>query len=311
MYIIKDSFDFTVNHNTVITLGKFDGVHRGHQALIDRVLKYAGEHQRMGKTPKTVVFAFMMNHNMLLTVKERRELLKNEGVDILVECPFVPLIITMEAEDFVRKILVEEMQACHLVVGNDYRFGYGRHGDVELLERLGRKFGYTVEVVDKVKDGDTRVSSSRIREALRTGDMENVNRLLGYRFFVEGSVIHGRRIGRTIGFPTTNLIPDGSKLLPPNGVYFSRCRIGGKTYDGVTNIGTKPTVDGHFLGVETYLYDCEEDADLYGRKQRIELLHFSRPEQKFSSVSELREQITKDRESGRRYFEEKIVEGRS
>ena len=202
MYIIKDTFDFTVNHDTVITLGKFDGVHRGHQALIDRVLQYAGDHHSMGKTPKTVVFAFMMNHNMLLTVKERRELLKNKGVDILVECPFVPLIITMEAEDFVRKILVEEMQARHLVVGNDYRFGYGRQGDVEMLERLGQKFGFTVEVVDKVKDGDTRVSSSRIREALRIGDMETVNRLLGYRFFVEGSVIHGRRIGRTIGFPT-------------------------------------------------------------------------------------------------------------
>ena len=105
MYILKDTFDFTVNHDTVITLGKFDGVHRGHQALIDRVLQYAGDHHSMGKTPKTVVFAFMMNHNMLLNVKERRELLKNKGIDILVECPFVPLIITMEAEDFVRKIL--------------------------------------------------------------------------------------------------------------------------------------------------------------------------------------------------------------
>ena len=305
MYIIKDSFDFTVEHSTVITLGKFDGVHRGHQALIDRVKAYAASHKCMGKMPKTVVFTFMMSNTMLLTVDERRDLLRSEGIDILVECPFVPIIITMEAEDFVRKVLVEQMQACHLVVGDDYRFGYGRRGDVDMLKRMGEKYGFTVEVVDKVKDGDSRVSSSRIREALGTGDMETVNRLLGYSYFVEGSVIHGRRIGRTIGFPTTNLIPEGTKRLPPNGVYFVRTQIGGKSYNGVTNIGTKPTVDGHFLGVETYLYDCEEDADLYGKKQRVELLHFSRPERKFGSVEELRSQIMQDREAGLIYFSSK------
>ena len=247
MYIIKDSFDFTVEHSTVITLGKFDGVHRGHQALIERVKSYAASHKSLGRSPKTVVFTFMINQYTLLTVEERREIIGNMGIDILVECPFVPMIITMEAEDFVRKILVEQMQVCHLVVGEDFRFGYGRRGDVAMLRELGRRYDFTVEVVEKVTDEEGRISSSRVRESLREGDMETVNRLLGYSFFVEGSVIHGRRIGRAIGFPTTNLIPDGSKLLPPNGVYFVRTRIGGKAYNGVTNIGTKPTVDGHFL----------------------------------------------------------------
>ena len=110
------------------------------------------------------------------------------------------------------------------------------------------------------------------------------------------------RKSRAIGFPTTNLIPDGSKLLPPNGVYFVRTRIGGKDYNGVTNIGTKPTVDGHFLGVETYLYDCEDGTDLYGKKQRVELLHFSRPEKKFSNIDDLKAQIAMDRENGAAYF---------
>ena len=302
MYIIKDSFDFTVNHGTVITLGKFDGVHRGHQALIGRVKAYAASHKSLGRSPKTVVFTFMMNHYTLLTVEERREIIGNMGIDILVECPFVPMIITMEAEDFVRKILVEQMQVCHLVVGEDFRFGYGRRGDVAMLRELGRRYDFTVEVVDKVTDEEGRISSSRVRESLREGDMETVNRLLGYSFFVEGSVIHGRRIGRAIGFPTTNLIPDGSKLLPPNGVYFVRTRIGGKAYNGVTNIGTKPTVDGHFLGVETYLYDCEDGTDLYGKKQRVELLHFSRPEKKFSNIDDLKAQIAMDRENGAVYF---------
>ena len=302
MYIIKDSFDFTVDHGTVITLGKFDGVHRGHQALIGRVKAYAASHKRLGRSPKTVVFTFMINQYTLLTVEERREIIGNMGIDILVECPFVPMIITMEAEDFVRKILVEQMQVCHLVVGEDFRFGYGRRGDVAMLRELGRRYDFTVEVVEKVTDEEGRISSSRVRESLREGDMETVNRLLGYSFFVEGSVIHGRRIGRAIGFPTTNLIPDGSKLLPPNGVYFVRTRIGGKDYNGVTNIGTKPTVDGHFLGVETYLYDCEDGTDLYGKKQRVELLHFSRPEKKFSNIDDLKAQIAMDRENGAAYF---------
>lgn len=302
MYIIKDSFDFTVEHSTVITLGKFDGVHRGHQALIERVKSYAASHKSLGRSPKTVVFTFMINQYTLLTVEERREIIGNMGIDILVECPFVPMIITMEAEDFVRKILVEQMQVCHLVVGEDFRFGYGRRGDVAMLRELGRRYDFTVEVVEKVTDEEGRISSSRVRESLREGDMETVNRLLGYSFFVEGSVIHGRRIGRAIGFPTTNLIPDGSKLLPPNGVYFVRTRIGGKAYNGVTNIGTKPTVDGHFLGVETYLYDCEDGTDLYGKKQRVELLHFSRPEKKFSNIDDLKAQIAMDRENGAAYF---------
>ena len=302
MYIIKDSFDFTVDHGTVITLGKFDGVHRGHQALIERVKSYAASHKSLGRSPKTVVFTFMINQYTLLTVEERREIIGNMGIDILVECPFVPMIITMEAEDFVRKILVEQMQVCHLVVGEDFRFGYGRRGDVAMLRELGRRYDFTVDVVEKVTDEEGRISSSRVRESLREGDMETVNRLLGYSFFVEGSVIHGRRIGRAIGFPTTNLIPDGSKLLPPNGVYFVRTRIGGKDYNGVTNIGTKPTVDGHFLGVETYLYDCDDGTDLYGKKQRVELLHFSRPEKKFSNIDDLKAQIAMDRENGAAYF---------
>ncbi|MDO4804757.1 MAG: bifunctional riboflavin kinase/FAD synthetase [Lachnospiraceae bacterium] len=303
MEIIKDTFDFSVEGRTVITLGKFDGVHRGHQALICRARDYAASGQMNGQALYTVLFSFMIGNFMLLTVPERRELVERMGVDILVECPFVPQIITMEAEAFVKDVLVGQMHARHLVVGDDYRFGYGRRGDVSLLRKMGEEYGFSVETVPKVKDGDSRVSSSRIREALDRGDMETVNRLLGYDYFVEGPVIHGRRIGRRIGFPTTNLIPDGSKRLPPNGVYFVRTEIGDRVYNGVTNIGTKPTVDGHFLGVETYLYDCEEGADLYGQKQKVELLHFSRPEMKFSTVEELREQISVDRKAGLHFFE--------
>jgi riboflavin kinase/FMN adenylyltransferase len=130
--------------------------------------------------------------------------------------------------------------------------------------------------------------------------METVNRLLGYTYFINGKIIHGRRIGRTIGFPTTNVIPDQGKLLPPNGVYAVRSQIDGRFYNGITNIGTKPTVEGKFVGVETFLYDCEED--FYGEVQKVELLHFLRPEQKFPTLADLKVQIGKDRVEGENYF---------
>ena len=145
----------------------------------------------------------------------------------------------------------------------------------------------------------SKISSTRIREALQQGKMEEVQDMLGFPFFVTGEIIHGRQLGRTIGVPTTNLIPGRGKLLPPNGVYCSRSFAGGEQFRGITNIGTKPTVEGGFVGVETYLFDCSED--LYGASQKVELLHFVRPEQKFRDLKELKERIRLDEEEGRTF----------
>ncbi|MCR5294975.1 MAG: bifunctional riboflavin kinase/FAD synthetase [Lachnospiraceae bacterium] len=300
MEIIKDTTVFRFDTPSYVTLGKFDGFHRGHQSLIREVLRLSARSRKDGAAARSVVFSFLVSPVTLLTKEERRELLCACGIDCLIECPFVPAIITMEPETFVRQILVEGLKVKGIVVGADYRFGYGRRGSTELLIKMGKELGFTVTVLGKVQDSGEDISSTRIRAALNEGDMETVNRLLGYTFFINGSIIHGRRVGRTIGFPTTNLIPGMGKYLPPNGVYAVKSVIDGEEYAGITNIGTKPTVDGHFIGVETYLFNC--DKDLYGEQQKVKLLHFIRKEKKFSSVEALKAQILKDQETGRRYF---------
>ena len=300
MLIIKDTIDISYDYPTVVTLGKFNGVHRGHMELVDRVLSYEKENRVEGMNPVSCVCCFQVSPVGLLTTEERRDILRKKGVQLLIEVPFVPELITMEPEQFVSRILVEGLQARHVVVGEDYRFGYQRRGDVGLLRKLGEEFGFTVEAVSKVQDDGQDISSSRIREALTKGDVETAGRLLGYPYFVTGKVIHGRRLGRALGFPTTNVIPDPGKILPPCGVYTVRSEVNGRVYNGITNIGTKPTVDGHFIGVETFLYKCNED--LYGETQKVELLHYQRPEMKFPTIEELKERIEKDRKAGEIFF---------
>lgn len=295
MRYIKGTLDFQEKQNSVITLGKFDGIHRGHRALIDRVLAYGD-----ASVTKTV-FTFDIAPVMLLSKKERRKMLKSLGIDLLIECPFIAEVITMEPETFVKRLLVEQLHAIHIVVGADYRFGYRRAGDAKLLQELGRKYGFTVEIVNKVVDGDRAISSTYIREELEKGNIEKVNELLGYEFYITGEIVHGRKVGRSIGIPTTNLIPPKGKLLPPNGVYATLTTAGEETYQGMTNIGCKPTVEGSFIGVETYLLDFE--GDLYGKKETVRLLHFVRPEKKFDSLDLLKKQIMEDEKQILDFFE--------
>ena len=298
MKIIKGTLNFKSKRNTVVTLGKFDGIHRGHKALIDRVLQYGD------KNVVRTVCAFETAPVSLLAKKERRQMLENMGVDLLVECPFTADLICMMPETFVKKILVKQLKAVHVVVGADYHFGYRRSGNVDTLIELGRKYGFTVEIVRKVLDIEDKVSSSTIRKELSVGNMERVNELLGYEYFITGEVIHGDKMGTAFGIPTTNLIPQPGKLLPPNGVYITRTTIGKKTYMGMTNIGCKPTVNGSFIGVETHLFDCS--GDLYGKKEKVRDLQYVRPEQKFANISELKVQIMKDKEQIESYIAKNI-----
>lgn len=293
MRYIKGTLNFQEEQNCVVTLGKFDGIHRGHRALIDRVLAYEE------KPATRTVFTFDIAPVMLLSKKERRKMLKELGIELIIECPFVAEIITMEPEEFVKKILVEQLKVVHIVVGTDYRFGYHRAGNAQLLQELGKTYGFTVEIVDKVMDGEREISSTYIREELSKGNIEKINELLGYDYFITGEIVHGRQVGRAIGIPTTNLIPPKGKLLPPNGVYVTRTTAGDRTYNGMTNIGCKPTVEGSFIGVETYLFNCEDD--LYGKKEVVRLQHFIRPEKKFDSLETLKEQIEQDEYKIREY----------
>lgn len=295
MQLIKGTTDIHTDGPSVVTLGKFDGIHRGHQELIRR----AYEISKGGYT--ATAFIFDISPTRLLTRHERRPILEKLGITCQVECPFVPEIITMAPEDFVRKVLVDGLHAKYLVVGPNFRFGYEREGTVDTLKTLGTKYGFRTEVVPAVTDGGEAISSTRIRECLGRGDMAKVNRMLGYPFFVTGQIVHGRMVGRTLGVPTTNIIPSRAKLLPPNGVYASETMVGDKVFPGMTDIGTKPTVDGQFTGVETYLFDCDED--LYGVNEEVRLLCFERPEVKFPSIEDLKKQLAEDEKISRAFFE--------
>lgn len=304
MRYIKDTLDFQLEGRSAVTLGKFDGLHRGHEKLIRRVLQLKKEGF------ETVVFTFDVSplvklgnriRRTILTNQERAQLLLQQGLDCLIECPFVPEVIQMKPEDFIREVLVMQLRAAWVIVGPDFRFGHDREGDVQLLAEMGKQYGFQVEVLEKETWEDRAISSTWIRESLREGNMEQVNELLGYPYFVQGPVVHGRQLGRTMGLPTINQIPEDGKLLPPFGVYASRTTVGGKSYFGISNVGVKPTVEVPFAGVETYLFAC--NRNLYGMDACVEFYHFVRPECKFDSVEELKEQIQRDARTGEAYFQ--------
>ena len=303
MRVVKDLQEYRPSGRTAVTIGKFDGIHRGHHELIQKAVRFAEEETAAGRETESLVLSFDMSPQMLLARKERRHILSEMGVDTLIECSFTPKIISMEAETFSREIIAEQLQAVRVIAGEDFRFGYLRRGTPELLREIGKEAGFTVDVTEDVFCDGEKISSSRIRKELLEGNMELVNRMMGYPFFVTGEIIHGRRIGRTIGVPTANLITPKTKLLPPNGVYYTKCEVGGLCRGGMTNIGTKPTVDGSFIGVETYLYDTS--GDLYGDLLKVELHHYARPERKFDSLEALKEQIMRDEAEGRAYWKER------
>ena len=305
----KNTLNFETEHRSVITLGKFDGLHRGHMLLVNRILDI-GKKEGL----ETVIFTFSVPPasrvanqpaHMLLTNEERRLQLEELGVDLLVECPFDDSVMRMEPERFIEEILVGKLHASCVVVGSDFRFGYHRRGDAAMLELLGPAMGFRTEVIPKAREDGREISSTWIKEELRKGHMDKVGHLLGYSYAVREEIVHGRALGRTIGVPTINQIPVREKMLPPYGVYVSETEVCGRTFYGMTNIGVKPTVHEKFTGVETYLFDC--GLDLYGETATVKLLHFQRKEQKFPSVEALRQQLKKDEAEAKQYLEESGV----
>ena len=296
MRLITGTTEFETTEATAISLGKFDGLHMGHQLLVNRILKKKEEGL------KALIFTFDFgNRPMLLLPEERRALLKKWGVDCLIECPLVESLAHMEAEDFVREILVKRLHVKYLAVGTDFHFGHKRKGSYQLLEAMQEECGFEVEVVEKACYDGEEISSTRIRRELEQGHMELVNQLLGYNFSVTGEVLHGRQIGRTLGLPTTTLLPGPGKLLPPNGVYATRTRIADEIFEGITNIGHKPTVGAEpRRGVETFLFDL--DRNLYGDDITVNFYGFERPERKFESLEALKARIEQDVIWGRDYF---------
>lgn len=282
---------------TAVTMGKFDGLHRGHQKLVDKIRSYATDEC------DSVLCAFDMHRDAIMTNRERREHLEGK-IDWLIDCPFTETLRNMEAEDFIRDILCAGLNAAHIVVGRDFVFGHNKRGSVEMLERYAPRYGYTVDVVEKERYGDMIISSTYIRDALAQGDVRLAEQLLGYPYELTGPVRHGKQLGRTLGFPTMNVEPEAQKILPRYGVYACRVKIDGEWYNGVGNAGVKPTVtDERRRLFEVYVYGYEGDA--YGKEVTVRFCEFERPEVKFGSVEELREQVMKDMQYGIDFFKDR------
>lgn len=280
-----------------VTLGKFDGLHRGHKKLIQRVL----EKKEQGLS--AAVFAFDQSNRMILSHEERRAKLETMGVDLFLECPLNEKLRHMPPEVFVKEILVDRLHVGFLAVGQDFRFGYERKGNAQLLQKMGGQYDFQVDVVSDEMDGKRKISSTYVREQLNEGKVEKVAELMGEWFSTTGEVLHGRGLGHRKLMPTTNLIPPKEKLMPPNGVYITKSRFGDQQFHGITNVGYKPTVGAEeFLGVETYLFQC--DQNLYGQKSVVSFLKFLRPERRFDSLEKLKAQLMADIEKAQNYFEE-------
>lgn len=277
---------------SAVTIGKFDGIHIGHRKLLDRI----SECRKDGLIP--VAVALVMDGRHIYTSHEIRPLFEENGVEVLVEYGFDYRMRNMSPEQFVKEILAERLNARFVCVGDDFRFGRNREGDTLELARLGRKYGIETEIVEREKIDGSIVSSTRIRAMLDEGDVSGVSRLLGRYYYLSGTVVHGRKLGRTMGFPTVNLEVPEDKYIPVNGVYASYVTHGDRRYASVTNIGVKPTVEGYNkTGVETYIFDF--DSQIYGEEIKVELVDFLRKEMKFDSLGVLKVQIEADKDKAR------------
>ena len=303
MEIITSTSEFELNTETAIAIGKFDGLHLGHRRLLQEIV----DKKKDGLTacvftfdPSPAVFFGFSDGRELTTKEEKRRFLAQMGVDVLVEFPMTKESAAMAPEEFIEKLLVEKLKVRFLVAGTDVSFGARGAGNAEMLQKYALINGYEVKTIEKVRLKDTEISSTLVRSQVENGNMSYVEELLGMPYTIIGSVQHGKALGRKLGMPTVNLLPEKDKLLPPKGVYFSEVLYKGKCYAAISNIGYKPTVsDEKILGVESYLYEFAEE--IYGEDIEVRLLAFKRPEMCFENVEALREQMQKDILEGNKY----------
>ena len=291
---------------TVIALGFFDGVHRGHGALLQRTAERARE---LGAEP--VVFTFDRPPKEVVTgqpvylinsAEDRQDLIRRlYGIDRIILAPFDREMMTMSWEDFVTELLVKRCGAVHLVAGHDFHFGYKGEGNPQLLKVTCQELGVGCDIIPRVEQDGITVSSTYIRSLLEAGDLDRARRFLGHPHQFTGTVVSGAHLGRTWGIPTANLELPPELLLPPKGVYACRARTPEGTYLAVTNIGTRPTVNGHGLTIEPWLLDYT--GDLYGQPVTLELWHFLRGERRFPSLEALQGEIRRNAGQTRAFFE--------
>lgn len=300
MEIIANTTDFNLNRETAVAIGKFDGVHIGHRRLLEEILKQ--KQQGLAAVvftfdPPPSVYFGSTDGKVLTTREEKRVIFEQMGVDTLIEFPLNAQTAAMDAQKYVEQVLVDQMKVRFVAAGSDLSFGAKGAGDGILLQKMGRELGFCVQLIDKVCFGEMEVSSTYVRSQVEAGNMLLTQQLLGMPYTFWGKVVHGNRIGRTLGMPTVNLQPQQDKLIPPFGVYFSHVIYGGNRYKAISNVGYKPTVtQERILGVESYLYEFRDM--IYGEDIQVSLLEYRRPEYRFDSLEALKAQLVKDIQAG-------------
>ncbi len=288
-----------------IALGNFDGLHIGHMALVNRVVELSRKRglksllYTFSNHPENIIAQRVITH-LITTNQMKIDILNDSDLDFLYFDDFDEAYMKMEPREFVQKIIIEKFNAKLVVVGFHYHFGYKGEGDISLLKRLGDERGFEVHIVEPIKVGNVIVSSSAIRTLLKTGDVEQAAVFMNRKYAVKGEVIKGKTLGRQIGFPTINLIPNESNILPSKGVYLTETIVDNHTYYSVTNIGTNPTVENEEIKIETHLLDFNKE--LYGEKVEVQFIKKLRHEEKFDSVQTLTAQIALDVQRAKDYF---------
>lgn len=301
-------FTFSATKKTIITLGTFDGVHLGHQAILKKMVT-----AKENGTYESLVLTFYPHPRMVLnqegalhllnTIEEKTILLEKFGIDHLIVHPFDENFSKLSAEAFVKNILVDQLNIHKIIIGYDHRFGVNRTADINDLIHFGKQFNFEVAQINAEEINEITVSSTKIRTALLDGAIELANQYLGYDYFFSGKVIKGKQLGRTIGFPTANIVLlESYKLIPKNGVYVVYSTINNNRMYGMMNIGYNPTVGENNKTIEVHFFDLNED--LYDKIVTVSVLKFIRTEEKFESIDTLKMQLNKDREFSKTYLRE-------
>lgn len=281
-----------------LSIGMFDGVHLGHQSLIKRLNTIAKEKNLKSAIlsfwphPK-LVFQPQSDLQLLNTLDEKKALLESFGMDYFLLQDFTEAFRNLSAEDFIEQILVRQLQVKHLIVGYDHRFGKNQTGNFELLKALAPRLGFEVEQQEAIALENQNISSTKIRNALLAGDILQANAMLGYPYSISGAVIHGKKIGRTIGYPTANIEIPAHKLLPKKGAYIVEVLVRGLLYKGMLSVGTNPTVNGTQMSVEVYILDF--DASIYGETITVKFRDFLHEEIKFDGLENLIKKLDDDK----------------
>lgn len=306
MDLIQSLEDLQTKHqHAIITIGNFDGVHRGHQLMVQDIVTQAKALNVpslvMLFEPQPMEFFSENPPARITTLTEKCDVLSKLGLDAVLCLPFDEDFAEKPAEAFVKDILVDKLKVKHVLIGDDFRFGHKRTGDFALLKTLGEQYGFTTVSLASIIENNARISSTQVREALKQGDFDRAQALLGRPYVMKGQVIKGDQRGRLLGFPTANIAP-ARKTLPMSGVFAVKVHgLAGGPKFGMANLGTRPTLDGKRTLLEINIYDF--DQDIYGQTIEVEFCQKIRDEQRFDSVDALRTQITQDKVAVEDYFQ--------